>query len=255
MKISVVIITKNEGKNLAKSLSSVKGLADEIVIVDSGSTDNTVQVAERFGAKIFKRDFDSFSDQKNYALSLAVNEWVLHLDADEVLSGQLKDEIAETLTNTTFDGFYLIRTNFFLGKQMKYSGLKKESRLRLAKKSLSRYFGGIIHEELKVNGKIGYMNNVFYHNTCPNFDNYFIKFDQYTTFGALKMFENNKKFYLTDIFFRPVMEFIKRYILRLGFLDGIEGFIWASLGMYYNFTKYVKFWLLKRRKGSEPEER
>jgi len=244
MKISLVMITKNEEKVLSKSLSSVKGLVDEIIIVDSGSTDNTVKIANDFGGKVFQRDFDSFSNQKNYALSLAANECVLHLDADEVLSGELRDEIRNTLDATIVDGFYLTRTNFFLGKQMKHAGLGKEDRLRLAKKSLSKYVGGIIHEELKVDGKLGYMKKLFYHHTCPTLDNYFIKFDKYTTFGAIKMYENKKKFYITDLVFRPVIEFIKRYIIRLGFLDGIEGFIWAVLGMYYSFTKYVKLWQL-----------
>ena len=136
MNISLVMIVKNEEKNLAKCLKSVENLVNETVIVDSGSTDKTIEIAKTFGAKIkiFKREFDSFSNQKNYALSLATNEWVLHLDADEVLSKRLVEEIKFVIINTKLDGFYLIRTNFFLGKQMKYSGINKEYRLRLAKK-------------------------------------------------------------------------------------------------------------------------
>lgn len=246
MKISLVMIVKNEEKNIAKSLESVKDLVSEMIVVDSGSTDNTMKIAQSYGAKIFKRDFDSFSNQKNYALSLAMNEWVLHLDADEVLSQELKEEIKKTLENTKYDGFILTRTNFFLGKQMKYSGLNKEYRLRLAKKSLSKYVGGLIHEELVVDGKIGKLNNVFYHYFCQTLDGYFVKFDQYTTFGAIKMFEKNKKAKNIDIIFRPPFEFVKRYILKLGFLDGLEGFVWAVLGSYYSFTKYIKFYLLQK---------
>ncbi len=242
------MITKNEEKNLPESLESVRDLVDEIIVVDSGSDDNTVKIAQNFGAKVFQRNFDSFSNQKNYALSLASNEWVLHLDADEVLSEQLKNEIKNTLDRTEYDGFYLVRANFFLKKQMKHAGLGREARLRLAKKSLSKYVGGIIHEELSVEGRLGYMNNLFYHYTCQTLDNYFIKFDKYTTLGAVKMYENNKKFYITDLFFRPVIEFVKRYALRMGFLDGIEGFIWAALGMYYSFIKYVKLWQLIKAK-------
>lgn len=246
MKISLVMIAKNEEKNIAKSLESVKYLVSEIVIVDSGSTDNTNKIAQSYGAKIFKRTFDSFSNQKNYALSLAMNEWVLHLDADEVLSQELVDEIKQIIDKTDCDGFMLTRSNFFLGRQMKHSGLDKEDRLRLAKKSLSKYVGGIIHEELKVEGKIGKLNNVFYHYTCPNLDGYFTKFDQYTTFGAIKMFDKGKKSRIIDIVFRPPFEFIKRYILKLGFLDGLQGFVWAVLGSYYSFTKYIKLYLLQK---------
>lgn len=240
MKISLVMITKNEEQNLKKSLLSVVDLVDEIIIVDSGSDDKTVEVAKQFGAVVTERAFDSFTNQKNYALSLATNEWVLHLDADEFVSAELKEEIKHTLENTTLDAFYLTRTNFFLGRQMKHAGLSKEKRLRLAKKSLSKYTGGLIHEELVVAGKTGYMKNTFEHHPYPALNNFFSKFDQYTTLGAMKIYEKNKKFYITDITFRPLIEFTKRYIFRLGFLDGLEGFIWAVLGTFYVFVKYIK---------------
>ena len=248
MKISLVMIAKNEEKNIAKSLESVKGLVSEIIVVDSGSTDNTNKVAQSYGAKIFKRPFDNFSAQKNYALSLSLNEWVLHLDADEVLSQELKEEIKKIMEAPEYDGYILTRENFFLGRKMKYSGIAKEDRLRLAKKSLSKYVGGIIHEELVVNGKTGKLNNVFYHYTCQNLDGYFNKFEQYTTFGALKMLDKNKKAKIVDIIFRPPLEFIKRYILKLGFLDGFEGFVWAVLGSYYSFAKYMKLYLLQNKR-------
>ena len=236
------MIVKNEEKNLAKCLNSVENLVDEIVIVDSGSTDKTIEIAKTFGAKIFKREFDSFSNQKNYALSIATNEWVLHLDADEVLSKELVEEIKFVIINTKLDGFYLIRTNFFLGKQMKYSGINKEYRLRLAKKSVSKYVGGIIHEELIVNGKVGKLKNIMIHNSYPTISSYFNKLEQYTTLGAKKLLETNKKAKVIDIVFKPPFEFIKRYILKCGFLDGIRGFIWAVLYAFYTFIKYIKLW-------------
>lgn len=242
MNISLVMIVKNEEKNLAKCLNSVENLVDEIVIVDSGSTDKTIEIAKTFGAKIFKREFDSFSNQKNYALSIATNEWVLHLDADEVLSKELVEEIKFVIINTKLDGFYLIRTNFFLGKQMKHSGINKEYRLRLAKKSVSKYVGGIIHEELIVNGKVGKLKNIMIHNSYPTISSYFNKLEQYTTLGAKKLLEKNKKAKVIDIVFKPPFEFIKRYILKCGFLDGIRGFIWAVLYAFYTFIKYIKLW-------------
>lgn len=240
MKISLVMITKNEENNLKKSLLSVVDLVDEMIVVDSGSTDDTVKIAKDFGAIVETRDFDSFANQKNYALSLANNEWVLHLDADEILSEELKQEIKKTLENTNLDAFYLIRNNFFLGKQMKHAGLAEEKRLRLAKKSLSKYTGGLIHEELEVNGEIGYMKNSFQHHPYPTLNNFFSKFDQYTTLGAMKMYERNKKFHIMDVVLRPILEFSKRYVFRLGFLDGLEGFVWAVFGMFYVFAKYIK---------------
>ncbi|MDD5020559.1 MAG: glycosyltransferase family 2 protein [Endomicrobiaceae bacterium] len=248
MKISLVMITKNEENNLRKSLLSVVDLVDEMIVVDSGSTDGTVNIAKDFGAIVEIRNFDSFTNQKNYALSLANNEWVLHLDADEFMSNELKQEIKQTLENTDSDAFYLVRTNYFLGRQMKHAGLAKENRLRLAKKSLSRYTGGLIHEELVVNGKTGYMKNSFKHHPYPTLDNFFSKFDQYTTLGAMKMHERNKKFHITDVVCRPILEFFKRYVFRLGLLDGLEGFVWAVFGMFYVFAKYIKLWQLKNKK-------
>jgi len=250
MKISLVMITKNEEQNLNKSLLSVVDLVDEIIIVDSGSDDKTIEIAKQFGAVVKERDFDSFTNQKNYALSLATNEWVLHLDADEIVSAELKEEIKQTLENTTLDAFYLTRNNFFLGRCMKYAGLAEEKRLRLAKKSLSKYTGGLIHEELVVNGKTGYMKNSFEHHPYPTLNNFFSKFDQYTALGAMKMYEKNKKFHIADVVFRPIIEFSKRYIFRLGFLDGLEGFIWAVLGTFYVFVKYIKLWQLEKNKNS-----
>lgn len=249
MNISLVMITKNEEKNITKSLESVKDLVNEIIVVDSGSSDNTISIAQSFGAKVSKRTFDSFSNQKNYALSLASNEWVLHLDADEVLSNELVNEIKQLINNTNCSGFMLARTNFFLGRQMKYSGLDKEYRLRLAKKSLSKYIGGIIHEELIVEGEVKKLKNVFYHYTCETLKNYFSKFEQYTTFGAIKMLEKNKKARTIDIIFRPPLEFMKRYILKFGFLDGFQGFVWAAFGAFYTFVKYIKLWELRSKEN------
>lgn len=248
MKISLVMITKNEEHNIKKSLLSVVDLVDEMIIVDSGSDDKTVEIAKQFGAVVKERAFDSFTNQKNYALSLAANEWVLHLDADEFVSSDLKEEIKKTLENTEYDGFYLTRANFFLGKQMKHAGLADEKRLRIAKKSLSKYTGGLVHEELIVNGRTGYMKNLFFHHSYTTIDSFFTKFDQYTTLGAMKLYEKNKKFYITDITFRPIIEFFKRYILRLGFLDGLEGFIWAVFGLFSSFVKYIKLLQLWKNK-------
>lgn len=242
MNISLVMIVKNEEKNLAKCLTGIKDLVNEIIIVDSGSTDKTIEIAQSYFAKIYKRDLDSFSNQKNYALSLATNEWVLHLDADEILSKELVEEIKSAITNTKLDGFYLIRTNLFLGRQMKHSGIDKEYRLRLAKKSLSKYVGGIIHEELIVDGKVGKLKNIMLHNSYPAINSYFKKLEQYTTFSAMKMLEENKKAKIIDIVFKPPFEFCKRYILKLGFLDGFQGFIWATLCAFSTFVKYIKLW-------------
>ncbi|MCL2390933.1 MAG: glycosyltransferase family 2 protein [Endomicrobia bacterium] len=246
--LSVVMITKNEENNIFKSLTAVKGLSNDIIVVDSCSTDNTVKIAENLGAKVYERQFDSFANQKNYALSLASNEWVLHIDADEFITAALSDEIKLNLAVAHADGFYVPRENYFLGRKMKHSGLAKEYRLRLAKKSKSKYVGGLIHEELVCEGKKEFLKCSFEHHPYPDLNKFFVKFDQYTTLSALKLFEKHRKFRILDITARPVIEFVKRYFVRLGLLDGIEGLIWAVTGMFYVFIKYVKLYELSKNK-------
>ena len=244
--LSVFLITKQEGKNLDKCLASVKDIADEIIIVDSGSTDNTLEIAKKYGAKIFHKDFVSFTEQKNFSLSKCSLPWALNLDADEYLTSALATEIKKTLSKKTdIDGYFLIRNNIFLGRQMKHSGIAAEARLRLVKTAKAKYVGGLVHEELVVEGKTATLKNTFMHNTYTSIEQYFEKFNRYSTLAALTMQQKHKKFSIFHLLRAP-FEFIKIYFLRLGFLDGFQGFLWALFNAWYKVVKYTKLWDLSR---------
>lgn len=249
--LSVFLITRQEGKNLDKCLLSVKDIADEIIIVDSGSTDNTLEIARKYGAKIFHRDFVSFTEQKNFSLNNCSSIWALNIDADEYLTPALAKEIKKTLSKKTdIDGYFLIRNNIFLGRQMKHSGISAEARLRLVKTKKAKYVGGLVHEELVVEGKTSTLKNTFMHNTYTSIEQYFEKFNRYSTLAALTMQQEHKKFSTFQLTRAP-FEFIKIYILRLGFLDGFQGFLWALFNAWYKVIKYTKLWDLTRNKKSQ----
>jgi glycosyltransferase involved in cell wall biosynthesis len=246
--LSVFLITKNEEANLEFCLAGVKDIADEIIVVDSGSTDKTTAIAQQFGAKIYQKPFVSFTEQKNFALSKVTKPWALNLDADEYLTPPLAWEIKKTLSNNPkAAGYELPRQTVFLGRQMRHSGVALEYRLRLVRTQKARYTGGYVHEILEVAGPVAWLKNIFMHNTYVSIEQYFAKFNQYTTLAARTMLENNKKFRALNLLRQP-FEFFKIYFLRLGFLDGIQGFLWASFYSFYPVVKYAKLWDMRRKK-------
>lgn len=246
-RISLFIITKNEEAKIAKCISSAKELVSEVIVVDAFSTDRTVEIAKEAGAQVYQRAFDGFTNQKNFALAKVSTPWALNLDADEILSPQLRQEIKQTLAGTTHAGFDIPFFNYFLGKQMKHSGLNKEYHLRLVRKEGARYEGGLVHEGLKVNGTIGRLKAPICHYSYDSIEAYFNKFNKYTTLAASQMQKNGRKFNLLFVLVTIPFEFIKRYILKAGILDGMRGFLWASFSSFYVFVKYMKLWALQRK--------
>lgn len=244
--ITLFIIARNEADKIAKCLASAKELVDEIVLVDD-STDDTAAIAQQFGARVFTHPFEGFTVQKNFALDQVKTTWALSLDADEVLTPQLAQEIRQAVQNTDYDGFELTRVNCFLGKRMRHGGLKKEHILRLVRAQKARYEGGLVHERLCVEGRTGRLKNVFMHYSYNDIETYFEKFNKYTTLAAQTMYEKGKKRSFIAVLFILPLEFLRRYVFKLGFLDGIRGFIWASFSTFYIFVKYMKLWLLHTR--------
>jgi len=240
------MITKNEEQNIAACLESVKNFAGEIIVVDGGSTDKTVEIAKSYGAKVLFKNFISFTDQKGFALSAASSGWVLNLDADEVLSEELKKEISEVIKTTKCAGFYLPSSNIFLGRKMKHA-FKEDYKLRLSRREGASYQGGFVHEVLTPPpGEIGKLKNYILHTPYRNIAHYFEKFNNYTTLGARGMHEKGKKFNPLQLF-RPPLEFFKIYFLRLACLDGIQGFMWAAFSSFYPMVKYAKLWELNKK--------
>lgn len=247
MSTSLIMMVKNEQENLPACLDSVKGLADEIIIVDDMSTDGTLRVAEQYGAKVFQRKFDSYTLQKGFALAHATCEWVLNLDADESLSEELKKEIRAVTSATDKNGFWIKINNEFLGRAMKHSGLYGQKRFRLARRAGAKYVGGKVHETLFVDGPTGALEHAITHRPYKTIKQYFDKFNKYTSLAAQSMYENGKKFSYFQLL-RPGVDFFKIYFLRLGFLDGTEGFLWAYFSAQYPLVKYAKLWNLQKTK-------
>ena len=244
--ISLFIIAHNEAHRIAACIESARGLVSEIIVVDDFSTDDTATVCAQLGAHVFQRKFDGFTNQKNFALSKVTQPWALNLDADERLSPELKEEIARAVSTETNAGYYLPFCNYFLGKKMRFSGLNKEKHLRLVRTQQAKYVGGLVHEGLEVNGPLATLQAPVNHFSYDTIEAYFTKFNAYTTLAARQMHRNRKRFHLLGLLVRLPFEFLKRYVLKLGFLDGMRGLLWASFSTYYVFVKYVKLWQLNQ---------
>ncbi len=245
--ISLFIITHNEAHRVGACIESARGLVREIIVIDDNSTDDTVAVCQQAGAQVFQRKFDGFANQKNFALSKVSSEWALNLDADERLSPALKEEIEQAVLNEKIAGYYLPFCNYFLGKKMRFSGLNKEKHLRLVRTRQARYAGGLVHEGLEIDGTLATLKNPVNHFSYDTIEAYFTKLNTYTTLAAAQMHQNGKRFSLFSTLVRLPFEFLKRYALKLGFLDGIRGLLWASFSTCYVFVKYVKLWQLEQK--------
>ncbi len=244
--LTLYIIAKNEAHRIAPCILSTRGLADEVIVVDSGSTDQTVQICKDLGAQVYQREFDGFANQKNFALSKVSGKWALNLDADERLSPALKDEIAQVIQSPKTAGYYLPFCNYFLGKKMRFSGLNKEKHLRLVQTAQAKYVGGLVHEGLEVNGPLATLKNPVNHFSYDTIEAYFTKFNKYTSLAAQQLHQNGKKFCLLKVLFTLPFEFIKRYVIKLGILDGMRGLLWAAFSTYYVSVKYAKLWQLEQ---------
>jgi len=246
MKITAIIPTYNEEKHIAEAIKSVS-FADEIMVIDSFSTDKTVEIAKAFNITFLQRKFDDFSSQKNYAIKKAKYNWVFILDADERVTPELKKEIlAVLISKTRKDAYWIYRTYHFMGKKIKYSGWQTDKVIRFFKRDLCKYNGKLVHEEIETKGNIGFLKNKLEHYSYNGFDHYITKLNQYAWFQAKALHKKGKKVNLFHILIKPPFRFFKHYILRFGFLDGLPGFMIATMQAYGVLTRYVKLWLLNR---------
>ena len=245
MSISVILITLNEEDKLAGCLESVSW-ADEVVLVDSGSTDRTMEIAREKGAKVFERKFDNFSSQKNFAVEKAGGEWILSLDADEKVSARLFGEIKEAVLDTRYDGYYIPRLNVIFGREMRFGGHQGDRHLRLFRKARGR-FTSPIHERVELDGTAGELVNPLIHYSTAEIKEYMEKLRLYTDLEAGFLVSSGRRIPRHYMFSKPAAVFIKRYFLEKGFLDGWAGFEFYALSAYYEFVKYSKYFRLKAR--------
>ncbi len=252
-KLSVVIITYNEENNIRRALGSVD-FADEIVIVDSYSTDRTVEICKEFTKKIHLKEFLGHVAQKNYALSLAQNEWVLSIDADEEVSGGLKDEILKVMSgddNISMNGYKMPRRAFYLGRWIRHSGWYPDQKVRLVKKSEALWEGIDPSDKLVVTGSVGAFRSDLLHYPYKDFSHNLQTIDKYTTITAKRLFESGRRAGFTDIFIRPLFTLLKKLVIKAAFLDGLSGIVIAFSTAFYTFSKYLKLYELN--KGSDSD--
>lgn len=238
--ISVLIITLNE-ENQMRSLLADLDFADEIIVVDSFSTDKTEAICKSFEKVTFvQKTFENYSSQRNFAVSQAKNDWILFLDADERLTPSLKNEIITTVnTNETYSAFLFYRTFMFEGKVLHFSGNQNDKIFRLFNKNQAQYnTGRLVHEKLKVNGKIGVLKNKLIHYSYSNFQAYKSKTIRYGKFKAQEKFLKKQKPSILLHFLHPAYNFLFNYIVRLGFLDGKKGLIICYLNANSVYTRY-----------------
>ena len=246
MKITAIIPTLNEEERIQNSLKSA-AFADEIIVIDSYSTDRTVELVKKSDAILLQRKFDDFSSQKNYAIDHASYDWIIWIDADEVLTTELQEEIKRAIVNTKdFVGFYIYRVFFFKGKKMRFTGTQNDKLIRVFNRKFCRYEGKV-HEKIRAAGKLGFLKNKILHYSYISFDRYIVKLNQHSALKAEELFEKGILITPFHIIVKPIARFVKHYIIKLGFLDGFYGFIISFALSYGVLVRYIKLWNLKQR--------
>jgi glycosyltransferase involved in cell wall biosynthesis len=245
--ISALVITKNEAENIRDCLASLQWV-DEIVVVDAESADGTVAFARAFTDKIFVRPWAGFAAAKEFALAQCTGEWVLWIDADERVTPALRDEIIAALgRNPAAVGFEMPRLANFLGKWIRHGGWYPGYVLRLFRREAGRFNEKQVHEGVQIAGEIGRLKNHLLHYTDSNLQQYFEKLNRYTSLAAEELHRRGRRFHLWDLLLRPGWFFFRMYVLKVGFLDGVHGFILALLSAMHVLTKYAKLW--EKQKG------
>lgn len=245
-KLSVVIITYNEERNIKRCIDSVREVADEIVVLDSFSNDKTEVICMEEKVLFFRHAFDDYKTQKNRVIKYASHNLILSLDADEALSEAMKLDVLKIKEQPKYDGYFFNRRNYYCGKPIKHSGWYPDAKLRLFKRDKGEWGGGNPHEVVKMQpgAKIGYMRSDMLHYTFYTIDKHIDQLRKYAEMWAINAHKSGKKIGLWKVFLNPVYTFIRHYFLRAGFMDGLYGFVISVNSSYGNFIKYLKLYLL-----------
>jgi len=277
--LSVVLATRNEGENIGPCLEAVKGIASEIVVVDEGSIDETVKIAKKYGARVYEVEHEEiFHKTKQKALEKAKYEWILQLDADERVTGQLASEISRVINmdqdelndyevkderkRRIFDrhqriiggearggnvvAFYVARKNMFLGKPLIHGGVYPDGVIRLVKNGRASFPAKSVHEQIKVDGRAAWLRNDLEHHDSPTFKRYFARLNRYTDLHAKELEERGVALSYSEMFKRsfvtPALVFLRLYVRHKGFVDGFRGFLWAFYSSMHFPIAYFKYW-------------
>lgn len=247
--ISAYLITRNEEQNIARAIESVRWM-DEVVVLDSGSTDRTVEISERMGAKVWTEPFQGFVIQKNRAMDFCTGDWVFNLDADEEVTPELRESILAVIATSGPEKspsvFAVRRKTRYMGRWIRHCGWYPEYRERLSRKGCARWEGEMLHESLRGDGVAGRLEGDFLHRPYADLGAHIRKIDEYTDIWARREFSRGRRAGLSDLVGRPLARFMKMYFLRTGFLDGVPGFAVSVMGAWYTFMKYARLYEMAR---------
>ena len=248
-KLTALIPVGNEIHNIEKVIASVS-FADEILVVDSFSTDGTYEKAQELATKAIRREYKYSASQKNWAIPQAKHEWILLVDADERVTPDLKEEILKILQNSTNDivAYWIGRNNHFMGERVNYSGWRNDSVIRLFKRDYCKYEDKHVHAEIIAEGKIGKLDQKLYHNTYVTFDKYVEKMNRYASWQAKDYDKKTSRLTPYHFVIKPFWGFFKHYFIQSGFRDGVVGLTIGYMQAYVVFMRYVKLWLLRKNR-------
>jgi glycosyltransferase involved in cell wall biosynthesis len=254
-KLSVIVITRNEASNIESALESARW-ADELIVVDSESTDDTTAIARRFTERVVVRPWEGYSNQKNFAASLASHDWILSLDADERITPGLATEIREALAGTPRHSAYrLPRVTWHLGRWIRTTDWYPDYQLRLYSRSAGRWTGDYVHETVAVQGTVGRLRSELQHFPYRDIADHLETINRYSTYAARQWQASGRRSGLGSLVVHPPLAFLRNYIAHGGFRDGTAGFVVSVLNAYYVFLKFAKLWELGRGRTSHDERR
>jgi glycosyltransferase involved in cell wall biosynthesis len=248
-RLSVIVITRNEAARLQACLESV-AFADEVVVVDSGSTDDTLAIAESMGARIVQTpDWPGFGPQKNRALDLATGHWILSIDADERVTPRLRAEIESAIAEGGFAAYSMGRYSSYCGQYMNHSGWYPDRVVRLARRRCARFSDALVHESLRVQGSVGRLEGELLHESYADLDTVLDKINRYSGAGARELHNHGVKGTLAKALGHGLWAFVRTYVIKRGFLDGRLGLVLAISNAESTYYRYLKLWLMQRNSG------
>jgi len=240
MKITATIITLNEERNIVRAIESLR-CCEEILVVDSGSTDRTLELAARLGARVVETPWHGYAKQKNFAAGQAANDWILSLDADEALSEALEGEVWSIKKNgPRYDGYTMPRLAQYCGRWILHSGWHPDRKLRLYHRDRAEWVGEFVHESVRVRGRVGHLRYSILHFTCDSLSEHLKSMDRYTTLAAQELVSQKKSVSHFRLLTDPAWTFLRSYVIQRGFLDGVEGLSIAWMAALYAYLKYAK---------------
>lgn len=252
-KVSAVLVSFNEEEKIEAALRSLQGVSDEIIVVDSFSTDATEKICRQYVDQFLQRPWEGYRTQKQFATQQANHEWVLSLDADEVLSPELQREISRWKEEAEDDvnGYLLPRKTYFLGRWIEHTTWYPDWQLRLFRGSKGEWKGGRVHESFKVRGRIARLKGELYHFTYSSLKEYLVQLERFSSLSAADYYDRGVRARPSHLLLQPPLVFVKNYCLRLGFLDGVPGLAASGLSATSTFFKYLKLWELQLKRKAD----